>query len=1033
MNADSRWLALVALVALAASAPALAAQTLVENINQQSNPSSEFPEHSAPLDYFHAGGWVYFSAVTGPLGRELYRADAGGGSPVLVADIYAGDLDSYPRDFVELPDGRVLFTADSADTGREIWVTDGTTPGTQMVVELTAPGGYTFPTALTLHQGEVYFFAASDAAGGRHLWKTDGTAAGTIQIEDLGYTGGFSTGGEGIASTSQGLFYTYGQSIWPDAEWYLYLTDGSVGGATLLLNQPEASSYGARELTAAGANVVWFAQGVDTDLEPWVSDGTVAGTQIVEQTVGPGGSNPASLISVGDEVYFVATHPTLGREVFRSDGTPSGTDVVTNTGGSSPFGGGPLVVYEAQGQVFFSFYDANVGYELWSTTGAFDSETLYADFAPGSTGSYPAEVVPFGGGIVCRASTDATGAELYFSAGTPGTTFLIEDIFPGDEGSGPSQLTAVGDKIWFAATGASAGQEPWISDGSPQGTALVADLAAVPFDQSSLPDELITLGDRVVFTANDGLVGEELWVSDGTAAGTQLVLDISSDETFYEPRFLLEMGGRVYFRADDGVVGNELWSSDGTPSGTQVVADLYPGFAGSDPFPFTAWRGDVYFMADTTAGEELWATDGTAEGTRLLADIEPGWLGSYPSPPVPHLDYAYFSAGKSGVGRELYRTDGTPSGTELVVDLNPGPGLGADLGHGAVSFGDYLYFSGTGPDGQNEVYRTDGTAAGTTMAFDLNGSESSIPYEFHVVGDRMVFAALIGTGAGSEWHYHGFDGTTVEQLSFAPNYINGNWNLYPAGDRLVGMLRGANGAFDLWGTDGSAAGSGVIKQIHPDGTEFVNYRAWRLTSGPNLVFNAGDDTVGSELWVTDGTTAGTFPITDLNPGPTDSHPGSVVRLGTTALFHAWTPEMGWELYSLPMSGFPDWVAEPFGIGCAGSDGLAPTIGASGSAELGSTLNVEVEGAAPLSILGHYYSPQYALASIGGCTVHLATPNLLASGISDGAGESVLALPVPSDAALAGAQLWLQSIVVDPGGELLGVASVTPALEVVVAP
>ena len=549
-------------------------------------------------------------------------------------------------------------------------------------------------------------------------------------------------------------------------------------------------------------------------------------------------------------------------------------------------------------------------------------------------------------------------------------------------------------------------------------------------DSSSGVSLITPLGDRFVFTADDGIHGDELWVSDGTEAGTQMVVDLTEDgSTFQGWHEIVALGDRALFSHDDNVFGEELWITDGTEAGTHMVIDLRLN-GDSDPQFLTVWRDELYFSADVFAtGRELYATDGTAAGTRLVKDLDTGFSDGSPWGGVAHDGLLYFAATQDVTGRELWITDGTTAGTRLLIDLAPGPVTGliwSGGGAAAVSLGDHLYFQGNDGSGDFELYRTDGTPGGTALVADINPSGHSQPSAFVVAADRIVFRAFKDV----DWNYFGSDGTTVEQLTFPPVDVNTNWLLGSIGDLAIGMVRGDGFSFELLGTDGTAAGTQIIQQIHPDGTEFVNFRAWKATSSPELLFPAGDDVVGSEMWVTDGTTAGTMPLMDLNPGPANASPANAERMGDHVYFVAFDPQTSWELYRVPIDLFEGWVAEPFGVGCPGSSGVSPTLSATGSAALGGTLVLELDLAAPSSVVSHYLSFSFGSWSFSGCDIYLGAPVLLASGVTDVDGRSDLALPIPQSAALQGLQVWIQSTVADPGGSILGAASLTSALELI---
>ena len=69
---------------------------------------------------------------------------------------------------------------------------------------------------------------------------------------------------------------------------------------------------------------------------------------------------------------------------------------------------------------------------------------------------------------------------------------------------------------------------------------------------------------------------------------------------------------------------------------------------------------------------------------------------------------------------------------------------------------------------------------------------------------------------------------------------------------------------ELWKSDGTAAGTVLVKDINPgSGDSLPSY----LTNvNGTLFFAANDGTHGAELWKSDGTAAGTVLVKDINPG-----------------------------------------------------------------------------------------------------------------------------------------------------------------------
>src|SRR5258706_4699149 len=101
--------------------------------------------------------------------------------------------------------------------------------------------------------------------------------------------------------------------------------------------------------------------------------------------------------------------------------------------------------------------------------------------------------------------------------------------------------------------------------------------------------------------------------------------------------------------------------------------------------------------------------------------------------------------------------------------------------------------------------------------------------------------------------------------SYANSLANVNGTLFfTANDGVHG--------YELWKSDGSAAGTTMVKDIFPGGDfDYYNWTYSPNSSYPGnltnvngtLFFSADDGTVGQELWKTDGTAAGTTLVKDI--------------------------------------------------------------------------------------------------------------------------------------------------------------------------
>jgi ELWxxDGT repeat protein len=149
-----------------------------------------------------------------------------------------------------------------------------------------------------------------------------------------------------------------------------------------------------------------------------------------------------------------------------------------------------------------------------------------------------------------------------------------------------------------------------------------------------------------------------------------------------------------------------------------------------------------------------------------------------------------------------------------VKDINTVPGSGPDPAVPAIVAGNTLYFTVSGA-----LWKSDGTAAGT-QPFEGTGAIVGAQFKA-VLGDILYFTATDGD--------HGVE---------------------------------------IWRTDGTLEGTGMVRDINP-GPADSGIRSLVPFRG-ELYFGANDGVHGLELWKTDGTKDGTVLVADLNPGSNSS-------------------------------------------------------------------------------------------------------------------------------------------------------------------
>ncbi len=494
-------------------------------------------------------------------------------------------------------------------------------------------------------------------------------------------------------------------------------------------------------------------------------------------------------------------------------------------------------------------------------------------------------------------------AAVFITAGLSAQTpQMVKDINTtvngGFTSSYPSEGVVMGTNLYFTATDKANGTELWKTDGTSAGTILIKDINPGAIDSD--PANLIVLGSTIYFSANNGVNGVELWKTDGTAAGTAMVQDINTGTANSNPGALVALGGFIYFSATDNTHGNELWRTNGTT--TSLVTDIRTGTASSSPASLTVFGSNIVFGAnDGTNGNELWSSNGTT--TTLLKDIEPLGGSSNPAKFCVNGSNIYFTAFTSTYGTEPWISDGTAIGTHLLADMNTGTS-GVTITDFRPLGANTLIAALFGPV-SHEWYVTNGT--GVTLVKDINpnpwysGLSGQIGYEF---GGYIYFGANDATGQGTElWRTDGTLAGTTMVKDIAPGGGNG----YPynfSKNTLNGFMyftadNGTDG-YELWKSDGTAAGTTQVKNISY-GASNSNPENFSLL-GTQFIFSANNDSLtgsNAELWKTDGTALGTSQVKNIYPDTVTTADGFYAGTGVntnTLFFSATQGSSGTELY-----------------------------------------------------------------------------------------------------------------------------------------
>lgn len=921
------------LLASALTAGALAQTPQTPTLVRDINPGTGSPgaSGSQPRQLTTVSGKVVFTTLGEDSAYRLWATDGtAAGTEVVALFCTARPSCPEPLRIGEVP-GLAFFRAGSGENPSgllQLWRTDGTRAGTFPVSSPLILGDSGSPIASAALGRRLLFAACDDFSGTRcALWSTDGTAAGTGKVAGIQVSRLVSNGRHAIFSG----FDSEGIGVW--------VTDGTPAGTELVVRGNSGF------LTASGSKLFFMAGGEDSPPDLWVSDGTKRGSQLLMKFVEVSHRFPAIttyLKPVPGGVIFVAARiGGSGANLWKSDGTRKGTQPLTafQNGFGSPREDQIAVVRD---RIFF-VVTGTAGPRLWTSRGS-----------PGTTGPVtgspallPRSPLSVAGNRLVFAAQDAAhGAEPWTSDRTGPGTRLLRDLCPGPCGSNPDAFTSHGGndlRVDFQATWN--GRTRFVrTDGvTAVPLATVAPLPAPdPFTFFPRRIDLADLGGRTFFAGLDPLQGEQPWVTNGTRPGTRRIAALEGGGSSSNPRDFLALGNQLLFTANDGIEHalwrispagelsrlsgtgvpasepglseltesglyayyvadhgdeEELWRTDGTPAGTLRLAS----FQDKTLSNLRDLGGRILFLVSSTTGEQpvhsFWESNGTPAGTVERFDL-PTDTVAVTNVAVVGADL-YFLVHREAV-LQIFRSDGTAAGTRLVFQ----PACDC-TGFGSIQylrFRGNVYFTAWGSFGL-ALYRTDGTAEGTVQVIpapgdtERQGADPQFPFEFQ--GELYFFARNPDLAAQLTWVLWKTNGNSAELVKkvgldpFEP--VDPQFSAVPGGPLYFRAWDPEHG-LELWKTDGTAAGTVLVRDIEPG--PFSSDPQGIVATGGAVWFSALDRVHGRELWTSDGTAAGTRLVSDLAAGGVSSSPEELTPFAGKLFFSADDQAVGREPWSL---------------------------------------------------------------------------------------------------------------------------------------
>ena len=824
---------------------------------------------------------------------------------------------------IALAGNRAFFTEYTARTGPALWVTDGTRAGMRLVRDIVPGPPGSNPQDLTAAGSRVFFTvrphdvaeASAGVRGPVQLWTSDGSARGTKLL--LTFAGGrrnFALAPRSLTASGRDLFFFTGDSGGGIALWR---SDGTRAGTYRIFTPPSASapsSSGRRSaarrasrphrlrlvhlavLAASGSSgsLLLFESIQGARMELWRTDGTARGTKLVapltirNRAACPRSTQrrcPAPLPRPGgqtghDAGYGAITSIGSARRPLAiidlgtpwiTDGSAVGTHplVPTSLGPSVPLNPAEVspTSYRGRSEAMFSALSGSNGQQPWITDGTAAGTRLLVDIDAGARPAYVSsiagELLGLGAYVLRTGPRIPYCGYCYLDAGR-----MASNSSANPELSSANWVNALAERQFYGPYRISY-SEPQ----TPSKTVFTSRGAAEPMD-------LTTMGRKLLFFVRTSR-GVALYGSDRGSKAIPLLSvklprsNIRWDQGPIDCRFegcgygtgataaIVSTGKRAFV-----LVNGTLYVSDGTLGGTHRVKAVTHVESFTNHSLITD-GGYLYFVTSwaTYPGEglggTLWRSDGTTRGTVELRSFPHGW-----SPPgtlkATHQG-VYFTTWQTGGGPWLWMVG--PNGATTLVSELPRTAGGPQY---MTIAGDRLFFVTSGPSkatNQSRARPRFPTAAGTLWVSDGTAAGTRALRTFHFRYPICPFCY-----SGVDW--------SGRQLPPGPA------SLVPVGNRVIFLGWNGSSSYNLWVSDGTAAGTRMVSPTSapleiPDATRPVPLAGRAYFAG----YSPGH---GVELWQSNGTAAGTRIAQDLYPGPVGSDPTDLAAVHGH-LFFSTTP------------------------------------------------------------------------------------------------------------------------------------------------
>ncbi|WP_460219800.1 ELWxxDGT repeat protein [Psychroserpens sp. MEBiC05023] len=817
------------------------------------------------------------------------------------ADLTA-DKDADPTDFFEF-NNQLFFLAENDIYGEEIWVTNGEIGSATLLKDIN-PGsknGTSYPfvansqsrkfqTQTAILNNELYFIATDGNSDGE-LWKTDGTTDGTVRITDF-----LNHDVEQLTLVNGELFFFIRRSGQTKELWK---SDGTSSGTILVKGDLEFSNL-PHHYSKINNTFIFATFGVES-LRIWRSDGTNEGTYQIISFLNSAFSinlNDNSLFfKFNNELYFTVHSnsidfgdPQKNVGIMKTDGTiPNTVPVVGLFDISIYYGSDFSRIIELNNKIYISFARFSPNklhiYEVDLITQS--AQTIYDEER--NDIFHTSDLITNGNSLFFCGPNSLNNTALLSVNLNDYSVNEIKEL-TADSYADYGTLKTVNSNTYYISIPTNNNEnEAWFSNLTEASTNRVSELDNLEIISS--------YNDDLFFSYPTVDQGNELWKYD-TTSNTSIQIDninpyhegfreYNGNFTGLRKNDIAVINDKIVFGAKDDTNGDEPRVYNNTDNTVTLLQDINSGnngsFSGGLISGYFEYDNDIYFSAyNPTYGEELWRTDGTINGTVINQDVFNGSSSSDPRYLLESQGLLYFLAGNSP---SLWSTDGTNRtliksfGSTFAVDMIEKNGL--------------IYISLIDTNNLDSLlWVSDGDIEGTTnLATHKSINDITVTDNYTFFSTQEVL-----NGEIELWKTDGSIAGTQLVKDIGIGYSSIPHGLIAFGDSVIFSAFTNENGRELWISDGTESGTTLLKDIFAGVNSGLDFNSEFFTTDEFVYFSANDGSTGTELWRTDGTEAGTVLIKDINAGISGSNATEFVKINNTIYFQAFEASQGSELW-----------------------------------------------------------------------------------------------------------------------------------------